>query len=263
MAGTKATIHLRVLGQSLSASLELPGEAIPASGILPAARAIADAVAGVASNAAAACGRRVTCRNHCSACCRQMVTLAPVEAIALDELVSQMPASRQQAVRQRFAGAIAAVRREGLIEATSADHEPILSAGSGSTEESRNARLDAYFDLQIPCPFLEGDVCGIYHERPLICREYMVTSPVENCSKVGRLPTIGVPLPVYVSDKLMEMGCPEVGSATRIPLIFALAWSDAHRHEYENRYEPQVLLAELLKLLDVDALIPFAQRVCS
>ena len=34
-----------------------------------------------------------------------------------------------------------------------------------------------YFQLGIPCPFLEEESCSIYHDRPITCREYLVTSP--------------------------------------------------------------------------------------
>jgi hypothetical protein len=40
----------------------------------------------------------------------------------------------------------------------------------------------AYFALGIPCPFLEEESCSIHPDRPLVCREYLVTSPAELCS---------------------------------------------------------------------------------
>ena len=40
----------------------------------------------------------------------------------------------------------------------------------------------AYFALRVPCPFLEDESCSIHAERPLVCREYLVTSPAELCA---------------------------------------------------------------------------------
>jgi Fe-S-cluster containining protein len=39
-----------------------------------------------------------------------------------------------------------------------------------------------YFRQGIACPFLENESCSIHESRPLACREYLVTSPAENCS---------------------------------------------------------------------------------
>jgi Fe-S-cluster containining protein len=34
----------------------------------------------------------------------------------------------------------------------------------------------------MPCPFLEDESCSIHPDRPLVCREYLVTSPAELCA---------------------------------------------------------------------------------
>ena len=39
-----------------------------------------------------------------------------------------------------------------------------------------------YFALGVACPFLEEESCSIHAERPLVCREYLVTSPAERCA---------------------------------------------------------------------------------
>ena len=41
-----------------------------------------------------------------------------------------------------------------------------------------------YFAAGIPCPFLEEERCGVYDERPVVCREYAVTSPPELCERL-------------------------------------------------------------------------------
>ncbi len=45
---------------------------------------------------------------------------------------------------------------------------------------SRSARR--YFHLGIACPFLEDESCSIHADRPISCREYLVTSPAVNCA---------------------------------------------------------------------------------
>ena len=36
--------------------------------------------------------------------------------------------------------------------------------------------------MGVPCPFLEDESCSIHPERPLVCREYLVTSPAALCA---------------------------------------------------------------------------------
>jgi Fe-S-cluster containining protein len=78
-----------------------------------------------------------------------------------------MPADRRQALSARFAAAEAAIDRAGLKE---------------RGERSDRELSVAYFAQRIPCPFLEDESCSIHPERPLVCREYLVTSPAELCA---------------------------------------------------------------------------------
>ena len=53
----------------------------------------------------------------------------------------------------------------------------------------------AYFALGIPCPFLEEESCSIHPDRPLVCREYLVTSPAELCAGPTQEGVTPVPVP--------------------------------------------------------------------
>lgn len=43
----------------------------------------------------------------------------------------------------------------------------------------------AYFGLDLPCPLLADGVCSIRDDRPLACREYLVTSDPAHCAPQG------------------------------------------------------------------------------
>ena len=53
-----------------------------------------------------------------------------------------------------------------------------------------------YFSLGIACPFLEDENCSIHDDRPTSCREYLVTSPAENCARPRAETIKHVPVPV-------------------------------------------------------------------
>jgi hypothetical protein len=65
-----------------------------------------------------------------------------------------------------------------------------------------------YFNLVIPCPFLEDNSCSIYAERPLRCREYLVTSPAINCNSPTKDTVELVDFPVLASQILSKLNQP-------------------------------------------------------
>lgn len=42
-----------------------------------------------------------------------------------------------------------------------------------------------YFAAGVACPFLEDEACSIHADRPLVCREYLVTSPPDLCAALS------------------------------------------------------------------------------
>jgi Fe-S-cluster containining protein len=91
----------------------------------------------------------------------------------LVNVVDAMDPERRARVRERFEAAIERMREGGILEA-------VKTIGSLSEEARQQAGLK-YFALGIACPFLEEESCSIYEERPMRCREYLVTSPAEHC----------------------------------------------------------------------------------
>ncbi len=75
----------------------------------------------------------------------------------------------------------------------------------GKTDSARKLAIDYLYE-RIPCPFLEEERCSIYSIRPLICREYMVTSPPEHCFDPATLKAVPVRLPLYFSRVLNAIG---------------------------------------------------------
>jgi hypothetical protein len=88
----------------------------------------------------------------------------------------------------------------------------------------------SYFRLGIACPFLEDESCSIHADRPVACREYLVTSPAEACAQPTPQTVRMIRLPLQVSHALgrIDEGG-EPGSDRRwVPLIVAPAWARAH-----------------------------------
>jgi len=157
-----ATLRLTMGALRIAHPITVPNAPVPAAEVVPALQGLVNAVV-----EAAEAGHTVSCRKGCGACCRQLVPVSRTEGERLLQLVKAMPADRREALAARFAAAEAAINRTGLKE---------------RGDRSDRALSVAYFAQGIACPFLEDESCSIHPERPLVCREYLVTSPAELCS---------------------------------------------------------------------------------
>lgn len=174
-AHSTATLRLTVGDLRVVHPITVPSAPVPATEVVPALQGLVNAVV-----AAAEAGKAISCRKGCGACCRQLVPVSRTEGERLLALVETMDAERRERLHARFAAAEAILDDAGLSD----------RAGRSDRELSL-----AYFALGIPCPFLEEESCSIHPDRPLVCREYLVTSPAELCAGPSQEGVTPVPVP--------------------------------------------------------------------
>jgi Fe-S-cluster containining protein len=179
-AHSTATLRLSVGGLKVVHPITVPSGPVSASEVVPALQGLVNAVVAAAEDGLVKSGGEISCRKGCGACCRQLVPVSRTEGERLLGVIEAMPPERRKQLGARFAAAAAAIRGAGLDQRRGrADRE--LSTG--------------YFALGIPCPFLEEESCSIHPERPLVCREYLVTSPAELCAGPAQEGVTPVPVP--------------------------------------------------------------------
>lgn len=210
--------------------------------LLPVARALSDAVVRETSAAVEAAGAKISCRKGCGACCRNLVAISEVEARRVGAVVESLPEARRDVVRGRFAEARRRLERAGLLEE--------LESPDRVTDEGYTALVGAYFEEGIPCPFLEEESCSIYDERPITCREFLVTSPPEHCASLGSEGVERVRLPVRVFNAVARWQAPpsEHFLERWVPLVLAPSWAAAHPDDPPAKPGPE-LLEDLLRNL--------------
>jgi Fe-S-cluster containining protein len=191
-------------------------------------------------------GKPMSCTEGCGHCCRrQLVTLAPVEALALAALVDAMPAERQEEVRLRFQAALDRMVEIGIRPADAAKGEHRL-VGLDPKSPAKSA-MAQYAAAEIPCPFLENERCSIYADRPIFCREHAVSSAPSLCAN-GSDQVAPLPVPLAVFDALLSLGA-EFGTAPResIPLPAALEWAAVHRDTLSATHDAEQMFHALVK----------------
>lgn len=213
------TITLTIGDESVPALLTASLTPAPYVAQLPIFQAITDELTarGIAREAAA--GRQLSCKAGCGACCRQPVPLAAAEARAIAALVADMPEPRRAAVTARFDAARAALADAGITT--------VAAEIAGLDRAERDAYGRRYFHLGLACPFLEAENCTIHPDRPLSCREYLVTSPASACADPNDATIVTVPLAGRASAAVTARGKEVEGHGT-VLMVDALAWTEAH-----------------------------------
>jgi Fe-S-cluster containining protein len=239
-----AKVHLSIFDEEHVIDLRVRVGPTELEEIIAPARTFAERVSELAVQKAREEGKNVTCVKGCAACCRHVVAIASIEAVALAKLVAAMPPARRKKIEVTFANAIAKLERAGLIDAYAPKGRSAL-LGASWDEVSRR-----YFDLGVACPFLAEESCSIYADRPLICREYLATTPPSRCDRLdGGVETVA--RPVRMSE-VLAVTAHKTASVQEhnIPLVLALEWARVHGAEIAGEHDGEELFHSLMQALE-------------
>jgi Fe-S-cluster containining protein len=228
------TVKFAIAGDEVEAEIEAPTGPTSARQMLPFFRAVAEAIVDRGVRHVVAEGKAVSCRAGCGACCRQLVPIAPPEAHVIADLVEEMPEPRRATIRERFAAARARLGETPLLAM-------LEDPGTFADGDLQRLGLD-YFALGIACPFLEDESCSIYPERPIACREYLVTSPAEDCARPSAESISMVPMPGQASSAVSRLDeAPGERFIPWVPLILAPSWSRSNPEDPPKLMAPELL----------------------
>jgi Fe-S-cluster containining protein len=229
MEQVSVRVGLKVWDDQVEMELTLPTGPARLESLLPVFQRVADGFVDIAVQRASAEGRAVSCRKGCGACCRQLVPISEVEARRIGRLVEELPEPRRQEIRTRFECARERLSDAGLL--------PKLEDRESFADGDALSFGRTYFQLGIPCPFLEDESCSVHADRPIACREYLVTSPAANCAdpKPGVIDMVELPGKVWTALARAD----SAGRASRfiawVPLVLAPDWAATHPDASEPR----------------------------
>jgi len=247
MATTRVRVALKVYGEPLAFEGDAPLDQARLDEILPIFRKVDDAVIDRAIARVESNGEKVSCTKGCSACCRaQPVPITPPEAAAIARLVESLPEPRQAEVRAAFADRVARLRSAGL-------HDTLLHREQSLSREEARDIANRYFRLGLVCPFLLHDACSIYEDRPFVCRQYLVTSPVPLCSDPLNNPVKPVPMPLRFATGMLTVAEQSFGRTQHtVPLVLALEYAEARREELDCQFDARETFGRFMKALAND-----------
>ncbi len=243
-----ANIHLEVYGSGHVFPIEFQLGEQTIAGLLPFAQQLTNELTTLSIKHVESEGKKISCQMGCGACCRQLVAISLVEAQDLARVVDEMPAERQAIIRERFAQGIAKLEAVGLLDPKEQPgNRDLIDTEPGSTQSSIPRIAKQYFEQGVACPFLENESCGIYPDRPLVCREYHVTSPAERCAKIYQIGVDPVPVPRHIGEHLARTAHAVAGLPKQmIPLLLSLEWSAAHPNAGKQKQDGLDLVRALV-----------------
>lgn len=236
MSEARVKLELETDDGILSLDVAVSSEPLRLAALVPMAQRLTDVLVDLSVAKEKREGRAVSCAAGCGACCRQIVPLSPPEAFVLADFAARLDAEARDALIARFERVTQAVHAHGLRP-----HLEQLMRGDGV---SFDALASDYFDMGEPCPFLLDESCGVHEHRPLICREYNVTSPAAWCGAPKLHSIRKIPMPPGVSYPLARLTAKLTGGHPElVPLPLAFEYAEAHA-ELAFRRWPGVELFE-------------------
>lgn len=215
-----AVIELTVMGTRVKAEIPVPEGNVRPAALLPVFQSFADTVVDIAVQKAVGSGQTLSCRKGCGACCRQLAPISGAEIQRLREVVGAMPTERRDEIRSRFATIEQRLEEAGIAG-------QLGDIGALDADEARRLGR-GYFALGLACPFLEDESCSVHAERPVACREYVVSSPPEHCAAPSAETVVKIPVPPVVFRAVSSIGVEqdERPRITALGLLFAGSGSE-------------------------------------
>jgi len=229
-------VTVRVGEIPVNMQLTVPADPVKPTRMLPIFQKMTNAIVALSENEIRSAGAEISCRMGCGACCRQPVPVSEPEVYQLAELVDAMPEPRKTVIKERFAAASAHFHSIGWFDRIAALAELPKPADPDNIPRELIAEALVYFREGIPCPFLEEESCSIHESRPLACREYLVTSPPENCSNPSAATIEKVPILLHPSRAMRLVG--QTGLLSKwgiLPLVRALELAAAEPETFEEK----------------------------
>jgi Fe-S-cluster containining protein len=230
-AAETVTANVKISGPDwdLQTTVSVPQGPTSVREMLPLAQSFSDAVVNAVVTTNEEHGQKISCTKGCGACCRQLVPITETEARHLHAVVEHLPEPRRTTVRARFTDARQRLEKSG-------DWPQLLHPEEIPLDKKQAFALH-YFFQGIPCPFLENESCSIYADRPLVCREYLVTSAVEHCARptADTIRAVKMPVKVWTALARLDARSATPGKLPWVPLIVAPEWAEAHPDEASPR----------------------------
>jgi Fe-S-cluster containining protein len=172
-------------------------------------------------------GQSIPCQKGCSACCSYLIPLSVPEVFRLREELLAMPQEKSSRVLKSCTVAAKKIldkSPEGL------DVNKLTKNNLAQTDQLSKW----YAGLKLTCPFLSDGLCMSYEQRPLACREHIVTGSSFFCQPDHKGEPNVASMPVSVLEALGQLTA-ELENLDIEAVILPLAFAWAQDNPWHSR----------------------------
>ncbi len=229
-------LKLNLFDEQVSIKIDVLPKMIKLSDIVPLARELSSKISNIIRTKLSDTGVTIPCRKGCDACCSYLVPLSVPEAFRLREEILDIPETGRKEILDLFLDGARRILKE------KSELSNLLEINNLS---------DWYSDLELVCPFLSNNICSKYNNRPIACREYLVTGTELLCKPGQQGDFHKVDLPVSILECLGKL-CSELEQTDieAIMMPLALPWSEENLVRNEKTRPAPEVVEHLIKIVE-------------
>ena len=234
-------IEVPVRGECLKFYVKAVDGGARLSDIVPVARAISDKITAEVIRVLKEEDYVIPCEKGCGSCCTYLVPLSVPEALRLIEEIEKKNAAYREVIKESFLVCAARILKK---------EPPRAFVENSETKEGLRSISDWYRDIQLTCPFLMDDVCVLYSQRPLACREHFVTGSSKGCMGERSNGQV-VRLPIRMAEVLTSLAARMEGlSPETVIMPLVTAWHDQNGERGRRTYSAIEMVEAFAELVD-------------
>jgi len=246
--GEIVSFDLSVADKKVPFRISITAKRAKLADIVPPARTIADKLILAFLETLAQNGQSISCRKGCSACCRYLIPLSVPEIFRFREELLAMPKDKGSRILKSCAVAAKRILDES---SESLDADIITKNNLDQTDHLSKW----YAGLKLPCPFLSEGLCELYEQRPLACRQHIVTGSSFFCHPDNRGKPDVIAMPVNVLEAVGQLTAELENSeieALMLPLAFS--WAQDNLRRAERTWPAVTMVKRFVEILELTAL---------
>jgi len=239
-------LELDILGKEVNFHIGVGKGQARLADIVPLARTLCTKITDVVLESIRSDGGRIPCCKGCSACCKPgLVPLSVPQALRLKEEISAAPAYRRESMSR---ACLLAARRILSQKPPKAFMDRTAEASPAGPVDL-DLVSDWYAGLKLDCPFLDNNLCNIYEQRPLACREYFIKGSAGVCKGQRGIAEM-VETPVQVTNVLARLASELEGTrveAVLLPLV--LVWCEENPERVERTWPAAMMVKRFVEIV--------------
>jgi Fe-S-cluster containining protein len=237
-------LELDILGEPVHFRMSVVEGQARLADIVPAARVLSNILVQAVLKKLSRDGKFVPCRKGCSACCNYLIPLSVPEVFRLWYEVLSMPPNRGRAIVQSCLEAATKILKYMPENLETND----LTKTNIQIEASRLSRW--YSGLELFCPFLSEGLCTIYQQRPMACREHMVTGSALLCEAQSTEESQVIRMPVSIIECLSRLATElEQSDIEVVMLPLALPWVQGNLVRCERKWSAVTMVERFVGIV--------------